>query len=295
MRTFVMACLALLSFMCSAEKGSLLRSRIRAPAVELTEEEKAFNLESFAGFRFGDPTPESSCWPKPYELYALSTPFRAFTRAYVRYSRFTRKLCEVELNGSVEDWDVASVSNEVAKLQGMVSARYGIRLLHKISVRDSGCRMSFENENVSIDIHGDSSAIVLKVLDKRIAEEDRKARVTSRRAVSIPDAEGFPELERIAKTVVKKPVPHGGSAGIVSGGFRNASGTQGLVSERLLADKATDTFTSGSTGIVVRLCTRGADSGMNGVLFWRDFTITSDGRISAIDAEGDAMGVYTDQ
>lgn len=294
-------CITLICIMslsvCFADGSRLLaRGKNRQPTIELSESEKSFALDSFAGFRFGDSAPESSCFPKQYERYVLSTPFRAFTRADVRYSSFTRKLCEVELSGPVSDWDAASVSNEVAKLQSMVSAQYGIRL------HDSGFRMSFangnvsfENGNVSMEIRGYSSVIVMKVLDKRIVAEDQKACVASKRAISIPDTEGFSELEHIAKTLVKKSVPHDRSKGIVSGGFRNAFGVPGLVPEKCLADKATDTFKSGSTGIVVRLCTRGADDGMTAALFWRDFTITSDGRISAIDAECEAMGMYSNQ
>ena len=75
-----------------------------------------------------------------------------------------------------------------------------------------------------------------------------------------------------------------------------ASGFSGLISN--FANKQGGTFTAGEIGgqgIVVKLCCRGADGGENGTVFWRPFTITSDGRIYKIEAESDAMGVYTDQ
>lgn len=62
--------------------------------------------------------------------------------------------------------------------------------------------------------------------------------------------------------------------------------------------KVGGTFTAGppgGAGIVVELCCRGMDDGIDGTIFWRPFTITSDGRIYAIAAESDAMGMRTDQ
>lgn len=73
------------------------------------------------------------------------------------------------------------------------------------------------------------------------------------------------------------------------------SGFSGIISDH---SKKGGTFTAGAAGgvgVKVKLLCRGMDDGMNGTLFWREFTITSDGRIYAIAAEDDAMGVYTDQ
>ena len=76
------------------------------------------------------------------------------------------------------------------------------------------------------------------------------------------------------------------------------SGFSGIISG--YQSLAGGTFTAGApggAGTKVKLLCRGADGGVNGMLFWREFTITSDGRIYAIAAEnsGDTMGVYTDQ
>lgn len=82
-----------------------------------------------------------------------------------------------------------------------------------------------------------------------------------------------------------------------SGGYRTSGGTVGQQSN--LASMALDTFTAGAPGgegRKIMLCCRGADTGgVNGALYWREFTITSDGRIYAIDAESDSMGITTDQ
>ena len=74
-----------------------------------------------------------------------------------------------------------------------------------------------------------------------------------------------------------------------------ASGFDGLITSHA---KKGGTFTAGApggAGVKVKLLCRGMDDGQNGTLFWREFTITSDGRVYAIAAEDDAMGVYTDQ
>ena len=73
------------------------------------------------------------------------------------------------------------------------------------------------------------------------------------------------------------------------------SGFSGLIGDH---SKRGGTFAAGNpggAGIIVKICCRGMDDGRDGAIFWRPFTITSDGRIMAIDAESDSMGMYTDQ
>lgn len=111
------------------------------------------------------------------------------------------------------------------------------------------------------------------------------------------------EIDRndLAKTIkeLTKPNEPQNPKELVSGGFRGSTGTQGLVPEASLSSKADDTWTASAAanakGAKVKLLCRGADSGLNGALFWREFTIAPDGRLYSIGAEGDAMGVYTDQ
>lgn len=106
------------------------------------------------------------------------------------------------------------------------------------------------------------------------------------------------DLDKAIKELTKPKEPQNPKE-LVSGGFRSSTGVQGLVSAAALSNKASDTFTASTAptakGAKVKLLCRGADSGVNGALFWREFTITPDGRLYSIGAEGDAMGVYTDQ
>lgn len=52
---------------------------------------------------------------------------------------------------------------------------------------------------------------------------------------------------------------------------------------------------SGEQGIKCKMAFRGIDDGQEGAIFWREVTITSDGRIYMIGNETDVMGVYTAQ
>ena len=73
------------------------------------------------------------------------------------------------------------------------------------------------------------------------------------------------------------------------------SGFNGLTTSHAKIGGTFQAGPAGGAGKVIKLCCRGMDDGQDGTLFWRPFTITSDGRIYAIDAESDAMGVRTDQ
>ncbi len=73
------------------------------------------------------------------------------------------------------------------------------------------------------------------------------------------------------------------------------SGFDGIIASHAKKGGTFQAGAAGGAGKVVKLCCRGMDDGQNGTIFWRPFTITSDGRIFAIGAETDAMGMYTDQ
>ena len=75
-----------------------------------------------------------------------------------------------------------------------------------------------------------------------------------------------------------------------------ASGYSGIVGVPKLKERRADAVSFPCDAPVkVKVATRTADSGENGAIYFREFTIAPDGRILSISAETDAMGVYTDQ
>lgn len=61
-----------------------------------------------------------------------------------------------------------------------------------------------------------------------------------------------------------------------------------------LTDEGKTFGAPGGKGVKCKLAFRGTSNGQEGTIFWRECTITSDGRIYMIGPESDALGILTD-
>ena len=263
-----------------AKVNRLLSGRVfpRPPDVELTEKEKALDLDSFAGFKFGEAADSSS------ELYLhrtrgikLEQPIRAFSHVQIGYTSFNPRLHRVHIWGNVKGWDAQSISNEVIAIRNFLSSRYGISSWKDYSGflgRNSESRFKFENDNLSISVSGGVPFLALDVESKRIANTDSAEREAERQAVSFSEGEGFSELASLADTAkviidneIKPTIPSGESSDI---GLTNANLAEWERSETNNVDQ------------VIFLPCRSESAGASGQLHWRPFVISPDGRIRKI-------------
>ena len=177
--------------LASSREGRTLNQRRRV--VELTDSEKALDLDSFAGFRFGAELSDREVT----RGRVLSTPFRAFARVQLMRTDFAHRLYCVRLTGDISDWSAQSVSNEVAFLRGMLSDQYGISSWQTSAIPRRVCK--FENGNVSISITTYAKWLSLEVTSRRVlAEDERACEAAKTRVVEFPDSQGFTALEHVA-------------------------------------------------------------------------------------------------
>ena len=177
--------------LASSREGRTLNQRRRV--VELTDSEKALDLDSFAGFSFGAELSDLEV----AKGRALSTPFRAFTRVQLMRTDFAHRLYCVRLTSDIGDWSAQSVSNEVAFLRGMLSDQYGISSWQTSAIPRRVCK--FENGNISISITTYAKWLSLEVTNRRVlAEDERACEAAKTRVVEFHDSQGFAALEHVA-------------------------------------------------------------------------------------------------
>lgn len=259
--------------LASSREGRTLNQRRRV--VELTDSEKALDLDSFAGFRFGAELSDLEVASR----HTLNMPFRAFTRVQLMRTDFAHRLYCVRLTGDIGDWSAQSVSNEVAFLRGMLSDQYGISSWQTDVVSGRGAKTvsKFENGNVSISLSANAKWLSLEVTSRRVLAEYERAREdTKARVVEFPDSQGFAELERIAveasKSFYEKP-------SIPSGEF----GDNGILPSNTETWQGSAANNAGKASFY--LPCRSASAGNRGHLYWRKIAISPDGRILSIGEE----------
>ena len=201
---------------CLADGPRLLnRGKNRQPVIELTESEKALDIDSFAGFKFGTEVTD----PYVANGRTLDTPFRAFTRIQLMRTDSTRRLCGIHLFGDIDDWPAQSVTNEIAFLRGMLADQYRISSWQTDSEpwRSARIVFRFKNDNVSISLSANNKWLSLDVTSLRVkANDEREHEAAKTRVVKFPESQGFAELARLAekiKTVdggkIKPTIPSG--------------------------------------------------------------------------------------
>lgn len=246
---------------------------VRKRKVELTEAEAAFDLESFAGFKFGEAASSSELYHYRAKGFILQNPIRAFTRVQVGYTSINPRLCSVHIWGSVKDWDAQSITEEIEAVGNFLSSRYGVPSW----MSRGDFRLRFENENISISVCREGHFLALNVISRRMINADRQGAASALKPVSFASDEGFAELAQLAEST-KVAVCSKIKATIPSGEY----GDTGL-SE---ADSTVwESSEAGGSEQIIFLPCRSESGGNRGRVYWRPFVISPDGRIRKIDKE----------
>lgn len=253
--------------------GPLLRrGKSGAPTIEMTQAERNFTLNEFAGFRFGEPISDTDA----LNGCNLQSPFRAFTRLQLSCTSFGHKLCGVRLYGRIGDWDEQSIAEETEFLRDMLSSQYGINAWHSQPEPARGVQFVFKNDNVKISILSNGNFLSLGVVNLRLQAEDSQLREAARRAVKFPAEADFMCLERIAASNPVEITDSVDDLTKLPSGF-------GIGKQEL--DATSVKFDGNGEITTVKVCTRVMDNGYEYVFVFRTLEIAPDGRILSIGAE----------
>ena len=111
-----------------------------------------FTISNFCGYEFGSKLPDNAT--TNIIVVQMEKPIRACTRFSLGYHSHTRELIAVDMQGDMQGWSYAAITNECEIMRNMLERKLGIPFK-----RDQWGTYKFNNHKVHISILGTRHAI----------------------------------------------------------------------------------------------------------------------------------------
>ena len=128
-----------------------------------------FTISNFCGYEFGSKLPDNAT--TNIIVVQLEKPIRACTRFILGYHSHTRELITVDMQGDMQGWSYAAITNECEIMRNMLERKLGVPF-----IRDQWGTDKFNNQKVSISVMGIRNALPIQQQPGRRLQNIRNAK-----------------------------------------------------------------------------------------------------------------------
>ena len=128
-----------------------------------------FTISNFCGYEFGSKLPDNAT--TNIIVVQMEKPIRACTRFILGYHSHTRELITVDMQGDMQGWSYAAITNECEIMRNMLERKLGVPF-----IRDQWGTDKFNNQKVSISVMGIRNALPIQQQPGRRLQNIRNAK-----------------------------------------------------------------------------------------------------------------------